>query len=152
MTGLRSARMVESLGDGAGGLSLTDYAFVAPDRAAIVNPVGTSVIQIGTTSYVRDRSAVAWRTESGATGNRWPAGAYTELSQGVGGIVVGQEDVLGQPCTVVAFYSPRVAGLYEEWIGHRDHLIHEEVMAAPSHYMVNLYYDFNGTVRVEPPE
>jgi copper transport protein len=148
---LRSARMVEALDDGAGGLSLADYTFVAPDREAIVNPVGTSVIQIGTTTYVRDRDARAWRAETGATGTRWPDGAYGQLADGIGAIVVGEDRVLGQPCTIVAFYSPRVSGIYEEWIGNDDHLIHEEVMAAPSHYMVNLYADFDGPERVEPP-
>jgi hypothetical protein len=81
----------------------------------------------------------------------WPGGAYAQLTEGVGGLVVGQGAVLGQPCTIVAFYSPRVEGIYEEWIGQDDDLIHQEIMAAPSHFMVNLYYDFNRPIPLRPP-
>ncbi|HVC33512.1 MAG TPA: copper resistance protein CopC [Chloroflexota bacterium] len=67
MAQLRQARMVESLSDGAGGLGLTDYTFVAPDREQIVSPFGGAVIHIGTTLYQRETGSSSWSVEHGAT-------------------------------------------------------------------------------------
>jgi hypothetical protein len=150
MAGARAVRIVESLENGAGGIVLDDYALVAPDRQEVVNPAGEDVRQIGPTVYVRQPGSGIWHAEPGAT-YEWPGGTYEYLTQGVGAIRVGRGTILGYDCDVVAFYSPRVSGVYEEWIGEQDHRIHQEVMAAPSHFMVNLYYDFDAPARIMAP-
>ncbi|MBX6771045.1 MAG: copper resistance protein CopC/CopD, partial [Chloroflexi bacterium] len=137
MARLRSARMVEALGSGTGAPSITLYAFAAPDRQRIDAGDGGTVVQIGATTYTREQTDRAWRIETGTTPYRWPDDAYAYLTAGVGGIVIGEDVILGEPCTVVAFYLPPADALYEEWIGQRDNLIHREVMVAPSHYMTS---------------
>lgn len=150
MIQLRSARMVEQLGNGAGGVILDDYTFVAPNNLRISGPRSGVVLQLGDTEYRQPPGSSAWRREN-ASSYVWPEGDFDELTQGVGGIVVGDADVLGYPCTIVAFYSPRVEGIYEEWIGKTDHRVHQEVMDAPAHFMVNLYYDFDAPIHLTPP-
>ena len=151
MSRLRSGRMVESLSDGAGGLSLTEYTFVEPDRVKIESPNGGAVIQIGSTVYTRQKRSAAWNVESGATPYLWPTGEFNYLNQGDSATVLGERSVSGQPCTIVAFYAPRSEAVYEDWIGTRDHLIYQEIMVAPSHFMVDQYQDFNLATRIDPP-
>ena len=151
MARLRSARMVEALGSGTDAPSITLYAFAAPDRQRIDTGAGGAAVQIGTTTYTRERTNRAWSVESGATPYRWPDDAYAYLTAGVGIIVIGEDVVLGEPCTVVAFYLPPADALYEEWIGQRDNLIHREVMVAPSHYMTSVYLDFDQDIHIAPP-
>ena len=151
MAAARSARMIESLSDGAGGLQLDQYTFVAPNREQIVSPGGGATLQIGTTVYHRDGGHEPWHAESGASPYEWPADDYSYLIQGVGAIDLGDRVLLGHPCEVVAFYAPRIGGVYEEWIGNQDGLIRQEVMAAPVHYMVNLYDDFDRPISILPP-
>ncbi|MGH2457902.1 MAG: copper resistance CopC/CopD family protein [Chloroflexota bacterium] len=151
MSRLRSARMVESLSDGAGGLSLTEYTFGEPDRLAIVSPDGGAVIQIGSTVYTRQKGSPAWKVEPGATPYLWPTGEFDDLGRGVGATVLGERSLNGQRCVVVAFAVPRSEAIYEDWIGIPDNLIYQEVMVAPSHYMVDQYQDFDRAARIEPP-
>jgi copper transport protein len=150
MEQLRSARIVEILGNGAAGVVLDTYTFAAPDREEIATPAGATTIQIGDQVYTRDSRTAAWRAGPGP-GYTWPRGAFGYLAEGVGALDVGQGSLGGVDCTVVAFYSPRISGLYEEWIGNQDHLIHQEVMAAPAHYMVNRFDDFNRAPPITPP-
>lgn len=147
MAKVHSAQMEESLSDGAGGLVLNSYTFKSPDRLAITSPNGGAAIHIGSKLYQRSGFGRPW-TVSNASPYTWPAGDFNQLRKGVGGIIVGDGTVRGVPCTVVAFYSTRVNGIYEEWIGKRDHLIHQEIMAAPSHFMVDQYVRFNSGASV----
>jgi copper transport protein len=150
MSGLRSVRLVESLGNGADSLTLTSYTFAAPDRSSVSDALGDETIQLGSTVYHRANGGT-WRQESGVEPYQWPSGQFGYLHERVGAIVVAQATVEDHDCLIVAFYSPRVNGMYEEWIGVHNHLIYQEVMNAPAHYMVSRYYDHNQPVELRPP-
>jgi copper transport protein len=150
MSGLRSVRLVESLGNGADGLTLANYTFAAPDQSSVSDAFGDETIQLGSTVY-HHASGGAWREESGVEPYQWPDGQFGYLRDPVGAIVVAQTTVDDRDCLIVAFYSSRVNGTYEEWIGVTDHLIYREVMSAPAHYMVSYYYDHNQPAELRPP-
>jgi copper transport protein len=150
MSRLHSARLAFALSNGSSGIGLDDMEFVAPDRYETIVPGAGGAIQIGTTIYLHGVGQ-PWTTEPNVSPYAWPTGAYADFQQGVGGIVIGQGTVLGSVCTIIAFYVPQSGGIYEAWIGQQDHLIHKYLMAAPSHYMVNLYYDFDAPVQIDPP-
>ncbi len=151
MMHLHSARLTYAISDGASGMALAEMTFVAPDREETVVPRGGATIQIGTTVYRREAGQSSWTVERNGPTYLWPNDGFSDFQQGVGGIVVGEGSVLGHACTIVAFYVPQFDAVYEAWIGRQDHLIHKYLMAAPSHYMVSLYDDFNGPIQIEPP-
>ncbi len=142
MDRLHSARMIESLSDGASGIALSSYTFVAPDIETIQTPSGSTVIHQGDTVYQYSTPHVSGEEVTGAPTYVWPSGDFDYLRTGVGGIVVGSGTIHGQRCTIVSFYTPSSQAIYEEWIA-ADGLIYQEVMAAPSHFMVDRYFDFN---------
>jgi hypothetical protein len=151
MSSLHSARLTWAISDGGSGMAIAGLAFVAPNREYSYVPREGEAIQIGTTTYLRDAGAASWTVEPNSPNYTWPEGAFDEFGQGVGAIDLGEGSVLGVSCTKVAFYSPQFGGIYEVWIGNQDHLIHEYLIAAPSHYMVSLFHDFDGPIRIEPP-
>jgi copper transport protein len=150
MSGLGSVRIVESLGNGADSLSLARYTFAAPDRSSVSDALGDETIQLGSTVYHRANGG-EWRQETGVEPYQWPTGQFGYLHDRVGAVVVAQTSLQNHDCLIVAFYSPRVNGTYEVWIGVSDHLIYQEVMNAPAHYMVSRYYDHNQPVELRPP-
>ena len=150
MEGLHTVRMTESLSDGAGGLVLSSYRFAAPDVEEIQTPAGESVIHQGGTVYQGSVASEHWEMFSGASVYAWPTGDFDYLKTGKGAITVGHATLDGQVCSIVAFYAPASQAIYEEWIA-ADGRIRQEVMAAPSHFMVDRYFAFNRPDTIQIP-
>ena len=146
LTSLRERQTIRSGGTPV----VTDYEFVAPDKAHIRTGNTSETIAVGTQRFDRTNGG-AWSPsiwpEDG--GYRWPRNDY---ASGAGEVaLLGQEQIDGVDCWIVSFLDDASSARLTFWIGQQDFLVRRETMFATGHYMDSRYSDFNAPITITAP-
>jgi hypothetical protein len=149
MNHLSSLRERQTVSSGGPSVAAT-YEYVAPDRLHLATDQGET-IAIGKRRFDRTTGQPweesAWPEDAGY---RWPR---YDLASTAGEVtLLGEEDVDGQTCWIVAFLDGQTGARYTVWIGERDHLLHREQMMATGHYMESVFDDFDAPLAIQPPK
>jgi copper transport protein len=143
MNQLHSLRSVQALTDGAGGLLVTEFEYRAPDAVHLTSQTGEESIALGPVQYDRDQSG-QWTQRQRAEPFVFPK--FDMAGQATNAQLGRQETLNGEPAQVVRFKLPDVtrSGFqYAEWISTKDQRLLQLAMAAPSHYMMQTYTDYD---------
>ncbi|HEU5330134.1 MAG TPA: copper resistance protein CopC [Thermomicrobiales bacterium] len=146
LTSLREHQTISSGGTPV----VTEYEFVAPDKAHIQTGTASETIAVGTQRFDRTNGG-AWSTSTWPEdgGYRWPRNDYASGASEV--TLLGQEQVDGVACWVVAFLDNASGARLTFWIGQQDYLVQRETMYATGHYMESRYSDFNAPITIVTP-
>jgi copper transport protein len=146
LTSLREHQTISSGGTPV----VTDYEFVAPDKAHIRTGNTSETIAVGTQRFDRTNGG-AWSTSAWPEdgGYRWPRNDYASGSSEVA--LLGQEQVAGVDCWIVSFLDDASGARLTFWIGQQDFLVRRETMFATGHYMDSRYSDFNAPITIAAP-
>lgn len=141
-------REVQQITDGNGGVVITRFDVVAPDRVHYQTSDGTEAIIVGTARAWRSGSA-SWMRDTLPQ----PVVADGPLSY----LREARELALGrtgpcdeESCQVVLWQWDRTTG-FTAWIGMTTHRVYQLLMVAPEHYMTLQYRDFGAPIRIELP-
>ncbi len=150
MGAIRTWRQVDQIADGAGGVILTQYERVRPDRMHYRTSLGGEVVLIGATRYLREGSP-EWRQDT----FRYPLtlqGPYLEYLEGAEAIRRGRQVPCDDDdCQVLLWELPKVPATLVGWIGLRTTHVHKLLMVAPAHYMMSVPSDFDRPIAISPP-
>ncbi|HEX5503878.1 MAG TPA: CopD family protein [Thermomicrobiales bacterium] len=149
MNHLSSLRERQTVSSGGPVVAAT-YEYVAPDRLHLVTAEGETIVT-GKRRFDRltgqPWAESVWPEDAGY---RWPR--YDLASTASEVTLLGEEEVAGQPCWIVAYLDTETGARYTIWIGERDHLLHQQRMAATGHYMESTFDDFDAPLAIEPPQ
>ena len=145
---LHSWREVQQITDGNGGVVITRFDVVTPDRLHYQTSDGTEVIMVGTTRAIRSGSG-SWMRDTLPQ----PVVADGALSY----LRDAREIALGrtgpcdeESCQVVLWQWDRTI-TFAASVGMTTHRVYRLLMAAPEHYMTLEYRDFGAPIRIELP-
>ncbi len=149
MDTLKTLRATEELNDGANAVVTTQYEYHAPDRLRFHVSSGGNSIAVGGTQYYLENGT--WTSRPRVDPFVFPSFDNAKQAHGA---KLGRTDTLnGIPTQVVEFSIP--AGNsnadYAYWIGTQDHRVHQYVMVAPSHFMMQDYFDFDAPLDIQAP-
>jgi len=145
---LRTWREVQQITDGNGGVVITRFDIVAPNRLHYQTSDGTEAIIVGT--------GRAWRSGSGS----WMRDTLPQPVVAEGPLSYlrdAREAALGrtgpcdeESCQVVLWQWDRTTS-FAAWIGMTSHRVYQLLMVAPEHYMTLEYHDFGAPIQIELP-
>ena len=145
---LHTWREVQQITDGNGGVVLTRFDIVAPNRLHYQTSDGTEAIIVGT--------ARAWRSGS----ESWMRDTLPQPVVADGPLSYlrdAREAALGrtgpcdeESCQVVLWQWDRTTA-FAAWIGITTHRVYQLLMVAPEHYMTLEYRDFGAPIQIELP-
>jgi copper transport protein len=154
MNRLRSAREHERITSGPGSLAVTDYELRAPNRMAYRTLLGGRAIVIGKREWTRTAAGRPWRL--GHFGGGGPPFqtltwfAWTPYAESVRllGITLEGRHRFGE----VALYEPGAPVWWRLRIDLSSMRVTSSHLITQGHFMTQRYYDFNGPVRISPPQ
>jgi copper transport protein len=147
---LRAWRETEQITDGNGGVVVTHYEAVPPDRMRYQTSGGTEVIMIRDKRYDRSDHGT-WEqvpltpplTVSG------PAVYFREAEHAA----LGRRSPCDQEvCQIVFWDLSGSSTAFAGWIGTQTGRAHQVLMVAPSHYMTLQYRDFDVQFQISAPK
>jgi copper transport protein len=145
---LHSWREVQQITDGNGGVVITRFEVVAPDRVHYQTSDGTDVVIVGITRALRSGSG-SWMRDTLPQ----PVVAEGPLSY----LRDAREIALGrtgpcdeESCQVVLWQWDRTI-TFAASVGMTTHRVYRILMVAPEHYMTLEYRDFGAPMRIELP-
>jgi hypothetical protein len=163
ITGLRSVRFTQWLGDGRGNGSFSEHAVTAggdgtPAAFTYRAAGGMDAVVIGDTRWIQLPGDLGWTQQEGAIVVP-PAEWGDEYLGATGFTLLGEETIDGEPCQVLAFVVPetteprrQTAAWYLWWIGTESGHLRREAMVSRLHYMQNRFSDFDAPMTIAPPE
>ncbi len=148
MNRLSTLRSTQELNDGANAVVVTDLAYAAPDRVDMRIAGQGESIAIGGTQFYETNGV--WtdqpRVQPFVFPNFANAATLADARLGRGEIVDGK------PMQIVLATEPGPPDAYfAYWIGTDDHAVHQLVMVAPAHFMLQRYIDFDAPIVIQPP-
>jgi hypothetical protein len=149
MNTLKTLGATQVLADGNGGSATTRYEYQAPDRLLYQVVGGMESIAVGATQY--DLENNSWTSRARADPFVFPG--FDDVSQAKE-INLGRTDNLGgAPMQIVETTTGAgdSAIRYAFWIGVDDHLVHQYIMVAPSHFMIEYYSDYDTPFEINVP-
>jgi hypothetical protein len=163
LTTLKSVHYVQWMADGKGNGAISEHRVsggtdTLPPEFAYRAAGGMEAVMIGDVRWVQLPNNMGWTRQEGAVivpPSEWGE-EYTGATQFT---VLGQEDVHDVPTTVVSFLVPevaepqrRTAAWYAWWIDPATGHILRETMVSRSHYMLNIFSDYDVPLDLQPPD
>jgi hypothetical protein len=147
---LDSVAIDETLAYGRGATEAA-YQLQAPDRLLIDITGGGQTRIIGDTRYRRETADGPWESEPGPT-TQTPTFTWDNFQPWVAPRIVGNQDVDGQPTTIVAFAGPpeSLPVWFQLWIDSEG-LVRRAAMHAQGHFMHHRYHSFDQPMDITPP-
>lgn len=147
---LRSWREAQQITDGAGGVVMTWFDLVHPNRLRYRTATGTEAVIIAQTQYIRVNGG-PWETRTLPTAF-WVDDYLRAYLVDTQAIVRGREMPCDdERCAVVLWEAPGASAAFAAWVGLRTYRMHRLLMSAPSHFMTSRLSDFNADLRIRPP-
>lgn len=148
---LGAYRLDEVLNSGLATVS-AQYAFVAPDRMKSTVNGQSQAIWIGTTRYLYDSSGGTWRAEPGGPSIPVPSFIWEYFKPFIAPRIIGTQTVDGQKTQILAFFgqSGSTGVWFRLWVDAQG-LVLQAHMRAEGHFMDDRYYDFDGSISIQPP-
>jgi len=147
---VRTWREVEQITDGAGGVSVTTFELVRPDRLRLRTSAGSEEIIIGAARYSRDAGG-PWQRDS-LPDPIHLEGPYVAYLKNPAAATLGRRASCGaEACRVVMWQTPGGGAAFAAWIGLRSHRVYRLLMSAPDHYMTSSVFDLNRPLTITPP-
>jgi hypothetical protein len=145
---LHTWREVQQITDGNGGVVVTRFDVVAPDRVHYQTSDGAEAIIVGTGRALRSGS-------EGWTRDTLPQPVVVEgpLSylRDARSVALGRTAPCDEESCQVVLWQWDQTTTFAAWIGTTTHRVHRLLMVAPEHYMTLEYRDFDAPIRVELP-
>jgi hypothetical protein len=162
LTTLQSVHYVQWMADGRGNGAISEHRVSGPTDTlpaefAYRAAGGMEAIMIGDIRWVQLPNDLGWTKQEGAV--IVPPSEWGEEYEGATQFtVLGQEDVLGVPTTIIGFLVPevtepqrRTAAWYAWWVDPATGHILRETMVSRSHYMLNTFSDYDIPLDLQPP-
>lgn len=162
LTTLQSVHYVQWLADGLGNGAISEHSVsggsdTLPPEFAYRAAGGMEAIMIGSTRWVKLPNNLGWTQQEGAL--IIPPADWGEEYEGATQFtILGEETVHGVPATVISFMTPeltepqrRTAAWYAWWIDPATGHLLRETMVSRSHYMRNIFSDFDVPLNLQPP-
>ncbi len=146
---LRTWRETEQITDGAGNVVVTRYAYQRPDRLAFEVVGGMQGVLVGRERFLRTDRGWQRDTLPEPFAARGPA---VYMQNPLRAALGRKEPCSWETCQVVLWESPDGITSFAAWVGDRTRRVYKLLMWAPAHAMTSVLEDFDGPVRVEPPE
>lgn len=147
---VRTWREVEQLTDGAGGVTVTDFQMLRPDRLRYRTASGAEAVILGATRYYRQGGG-PWERDTlpSPIALEGPYMPYLQNPAAAGLGRRGRCD--GEPCRVATWELPSGRAAFAAWIGLESFRIYRLYMTAPYHYMTSRALDLNTPLTIAPP-
>ncbi|MCA9878791.1 MAG: hypothetical protein KC442_13450 [Thermomicrobiales bacterium] len=162
LTTLQSVHYVQWMADGRGNGAISEHSVsggsaTAPPEFAYRAAGGMEAIMIGDTRWVKLPNNLGWTQQEGAL--IIPPADWGEEYEGATQFTsLGEEAVGGIPATIISFMTPeltepqrRTAAWYAWWIDPATGHILRETMVSRSHYMLNIFSDYDVPLNLQPP-
>ncbi len=163
LTTLQSVHYVQWMADGRGNGVISEHRVsggtdTLPPEFAYRAAGGMEAIMIGDVRWVQLPNDMGWTKQEGAV--IIPPSEWGEEYEGATQFtVIGQEEVHGVPATIIGFLAPevmepqrRTAAWYAWWIDPATGHLLREAMVSRSHYMLNVFSDYDVPLDLQPPE
>ena len=162
LTTLQSVHYVQWMADGKGNGAISEHTVsggtaTLPPEFAYRAAGGMEAIMIGDVRWVKLPNDMGWTRQEGAViipPSEWGE----EYSGATQFTVLGQEEVHGVQTTIISFLVPeltepqrRTAAWYAWWIQPATGHILRETMVSRSHYMLNVFSDYDVPLNLQPP-
>ena len=163
LTTLQSVHYVQWMADGKGNGAISEHTVSSgsdtqPPEFAYRAAGGMEAIIIGDVRWIQLPNDMGWTRQEGAV--IVPPSEWGEEYEGATQFaILGQEEVHGVPTTIVSFLVPevtepqrRTAAWYAWWIDPATGHILRETMVSRSHYMLNVFSDYDVPLNLQPPD
>jgi hypothetical protein len=162
LTTLQSVHYVQWMADGKGNGAISEHTVsggsdTLPPEFAYRAAGGMEAIIIGDVRWVQLPNDMGWTKQEGAV--IVPPSEWGEEYDGATQFaILGQEDVHSVATTIVSFLVPevtdpqrRTAAWYTWWVDPATGHILREAMVSRSHYMLNVFSDYDVPLDLQPP-
>ena len=148
MGAIRSWREVQQITNGSGGVIVTHFEALRPDRLRYRTSAGLEAVIIGATRYIREGNG-PWARDTSPQ----PlilGGPNLEYLRDATAVALGRQTRCdGEPCQVVMWEIAPAS--FAARIGLTSYRIYSILMVAPSHYMISRSLDLNAPLEITPP-
>ena len=162
LTSLKSVHYLQWMADGKGNGAISEHRVsggtaTLPPEFAYRAAGGMEAIMIGDVRWVQLPNNLGWTKQEGAI--IVPPSEWGEEYEGATQFtILGQEEVHGIPTTIISFLVPevtepqrRTAAWYAWWIDPVSGHLLREAMVSRSHYMLNIFDDYDEPLNLQPP-
>ncbi len=150
MTTLGSVRLLSIVSSGFGGSPAISHGIYQPGHALrLTGGNGFALVTIGNTSWQRQPNSQQWIRLATAQ-QVDPFGNYAQQ----GAVNVRQLGTIrsnGRRVVVLAYWVPGQQYWYRVWIDPKRHLIIQDQIITPGHYLTDQYSAFNQPITIRPP-